>query len=118
MSGGVTYKLEILCFYSRLVLTDSFHFSNPTKRKARNRNLLMYNGKTPENNNIQSTMVSVSTEIIINAPLKKVADYSANHDNGPECNVNIISGDWKTPKPLTVGSLVAFVAHFLGRKLT
>ena len=60
-------------------------------------------------------MISVLTEITINAPLDKVADYAANPDKPPEWYVNIKSAYWKTPKPLEVGSQVEFVAHFLGR---
>jgi len=36
-SGGVTCKLEALCFYSSSVQVDSFVLRNPPERKARKR---------------------------------------------------------------------------------
>ena len=36
-SGGVSCKLGALCFYSSVVLADSFVLRNPPERKARNR---------------------------------------------------------------------------------
>lgn len=61
--------------------------------------------------------VNVLTEITIAQPIEVVATYVTNPDNAPEWYVNIKSAEWKTEKPLVIGSQIAFVAHFLGRKL-
>ena len=61
--------------------------------------------------------VDVSTQIEIARPLAEVAAYAGNPDNAPEWYVNIKSVEWQTQPPLRVGSRIAFVAQFLGRRL-
>ncbi len=61
--------------------------------------------------------VDVSTTIEIDRPRAEVAAYVMDPDTAPEWYENIESIEWKTPKPMRVGSKMDFVARFLGRRL-
>ena len=61
--------------------------------------------------------VDVQTEIVIDRPRERVATYTGDPSRAAEWYVNIESVEWKTPPPVAVGSRVAFIAHFLGRRL-
>ena len=61
--------------------------------------------------------VDIVTEIEIARPRGEVAAYAADIDNTTSWYENIKSVEWQTPRPLEVGSRIAFVAEFLGRRL-
>jgi hypothetical protein len=63
-------------------------------------------------------MVDVQTEISIQCPVERVFEFSSDPDNALKWYVNIKEVEWETPKPLQLGSRVAFKANFLGRELS
>lgn len=61
--------------------------------------------------------VDVVTETQIERPPAEVADYAGDPSNAPTWYVNIKSIEWETEPPVQLGSRMAFVAHFLGKRL-
>ena len=61
--------------------------------------------------------VDVVTEIVIERPTGEVGRYAADPTNAPTWYANIDAVEWRSSPPLAVGTQVAFVARFLGRRL-
>jgi len=61
--------------------------------------------------------VDVETIIEIDRSRAEVAAFASDPDNATSWYENIELVEWKTPRPLEVGSRIAFVARFLGRRL-
>jgi hypothetical protein len=61
--------------------------------------------------------IDVTTEIDINRPRAEVAAFAADPDNTTTWYEDIKAVRWETPRPVQVGSRVAFEAEFLGRRL-
>ena len=61
--------------------------------------------------------VDVVTETVIHRPCADVSGFASDPDRAPEWYVNIKRVQWQTERPLRVGARIAFVGHFLGRRL-
>src|SRR3954469_8895572 len=61
--------------------------------------------------------VDVVTTVDIERERDAVAAFASDPDNATSWYENIKRVEWKTTPPVTVGSQIAFVAHFLGREL-
>lgn len=61
--------------------------------------------------------VDVVTSIAIARPRADVAAFAGDPGNATRWYVNIHSVDWETDPPVQIGSRMAFVAQFLGRRL-
>ena len=61
--------------------------------------------------------VDVQTEVEIARPRAAVAAFAADPDNATAWYENIEAVEWQSPRPLAVGSRLAFLARFLGRRL-
>jgi hypothetical protein len=61
--------------------------------------------------------VDVLTDIIIERPVTTVAEYATDPTNASAWYANIESVQWETSPPARIGTKVAFVARFLGRRL-
>ena len=62
--------------------------------------------------------VDVISEIEIARPREEVAEFAADPDNATRWYENIKAVEWRSQRPLAVGSVIEFRAAFLGRRLT
>jgi uncharacterized protein YndB with AHSA1/START domain len=62
--------------------------------------------------------VDVATGIVIDRPRSEVAAYAADPDKATEWYGNIVSVEWRTPRPLGVGTEIEFTAEFMSRRMT
>ncbi|MFN0038550.1 MAG: SRPBCC family protein [Burkholderiales bacterium] len=62
--------------------------------------------------------VDVLTETVVARPPAEVAAFAANPDSAPAWYVNIKSVEWKTEPVARVGARAAFVAQFLGKRMS
>jgi uncharacterized protein YndB with AHSA1/START domain len=62
--------------------------------------------------------VDIRCERTIQRPRSEVAAYAADPDNTTSWYANIKAVEWETPPPLVVGTRLAFIASFLGRRLS
>lgn len=61
--------------------------------------------------------VDVLTDIIIDRPVEVVSAFAGDPGNAPLWYANIKSVQWETQPPPQLGSRMAFVAQFLGRRI-
>ncbi len=62
--------------------------------------------------------VDVTTAIEIDRPRAEVAAYAADPDSATRWYGNIVAVEWRTPRPLAVGTEIEFTAEFMNRKMT
>lgn len=62
-------------------------------------------------------MLDVQTETLIRCPRERVAAYAADPAHAPVWYANIKAVEWVSPPPLELGTRLAFVASFLGRRI-
>ena len=61
--------------------------------------------------------VDVTSAIEIDRPRAEVAAFAGDPGNAPRWYTNIKAVAWRSQPPLRVGSRLAFIAQFLGRRL-
>jgi uncharacterized protein YndB with AHSA1/START domain len=66
----------------------------------------------------RAVAVDVLTETVIDRPRDEVARYAGDPTNAPEWYVNIKTIAWESEPRVEVGARMAFVAHFLGKRIS